>query len=250
MKRSIAVFAAILFSFLQQLPAQEFADDVIYTKDGRVIHGRIIEIVPGKSIQMETSDAGILPIAYEEIERIRFERRHKESAPLLDLSGISFVYTNIIQTGVLTGRGMPSATVQMVNGTRLDDQSVLGLGLGWDAFPGRTMFPVYLDARHSIIGGDASPFVFIDAGYVIGKLKSQVKWDDGGFLLHAGLGVTMHLSQVMSFVMQVAYRFQRLTEVQTYSPSAPWAQVYDFLGNPVSARVSREGVMITVGLGF
>lgn len=62
-----AVFAFVSFFGLYDTAK---AEDVVYLKDGSVVHGMIIEEVPGKSVKVQTSDGNIFVYKTAQIEKI------------------------------------------------------------------------------------------------------------------------------------------------------------------------------------
>ncbi len=65
----IALF--LIFPFL--LIAQNYEEDVVYLKNGSIIHGLIIEQIPNQSIKIQTKDNSIFFFKMEEIEKITKE---------------------------------------------------------------------------------------------------------------------------------------------------------------------------------
>ena len=251
MKRSIISAIAILLFFNQHILAQDSYDDVVYLKNGTVIHGMIFEQVPGKSITIESVNKFVYSFTYEEIEKIRKELKQSTASSFSDADVGSPNYTNLFQFGMLTTKaGVAPTTFNLIRSGNVGEYSSLGLGVGWDAYGGRSMIPLFVDARTSLIKGQASPFVFTDLGYSYGKLDGAYRWDAGGFVLNAGAGFVVHSSTAVSFVMQVSYHLQRANVLEP-------GHAYDFgpFGYQViqasnTIRVNYEFVMVTLGLGF
>jgi len=65
----IALF--LIFPFL--LIAQNYVEDVVYLKNGSIIHGLIIEQIPNQSIKIQTKDNNIFFFKMEEIEKLTKE---------------------------------------------------------------------------------------------------------------------------------------------------------------------------------
>ena len=53
--------------------AQDNFQDVVYLKNGSIIHGMIVEQVPGKSLKIETKDKNVFVFQLEEVEKITKE---------------------------------------------------------------------------------------------------------------------------------------------------------------------------------
>ena len=243
----ISVFVLLLF-FLQQLQAQDSYEDVVYLKNGSVFRGMIVEQVPGKSITIESADKEDFTFTYEEIEKIRKELRQSVTVAPKDTWYVSPPTVNTLQVGMLTGRPQSVATFSLTHGVQVNEHLGLGLGIGWDAYTDVTMIPIFLDMRDIIASGQASPFIFIDAGYSVGKLNGRQQWNAGGFVLNAGFGFIFYSSTAMSFTMNASYHLQRSIAVESPYAYGPFA--YGYFQPSEDVRVNREFVMITFGLGF
>lgn len=263
MKRTILSSIVVLLFLSQDLPAQESREDVIYLRNGSVVRGMICEIVPGKSISIQSSNQFVYTFAYEQIERIRIETRQltassspdvasteTHSASTREEGGGATHYTNTFQLGVLTNRQAPLSTFGIIRSADVGDFSSFGFGIGWDSFGHGAMLPLFVDMRSCFFKGLASPFIFADAGYSLGIYDHKNAWEQGGFVMNAGAGFVVRSFGGASFVMQASYRLQRARVTET-----TFASEYFPLGNQmiVTSRnfiVNREYVMVTVGLGF
>ena len=248
MKRLIISAFAVLLFFNQHLQAQESYEDVVYLKNGSIFHGMIIEQVPGKSITIESVEKEIFTFTYEEIEKIRKEFRKTVPVSEPDSWYVAPPTVNTFQAGVLTGRPQLLTTVSLTHGVQVNDHLSFALGVGWDNYADAAMIPIFFDARSIVVDGQTSPFVFADAGYSAGKLKSRATWNAGGFVMDAGAGFIVHTSTAASFVLQVSYRLQMAKAVETGYAYAPYG--YWIYPTSEDIRVNHEFVMITVGVGF
>ena len=59
--------------FISDVAAQLQLQDVVYLKNGGIIHGIIIEQVPGQSIKIQTHEQNIFSYKMEEIEKFEKE---------------------------------------------------------------------------------------------------------------------------------------------------------------------------------
>ena len=248
MKRLIISVFAILLFFNQQLQAQDSYEDVVYLKNGSVFRGMIVEQVPGKSITIESVEKMNFTFTYEEIEKIRKELKQAATVPPKDTWYVSPPTVNILQAGMLTGRPQSVSTFSLMHGVQVDDHLSFALGVGWDDYSDVTMIPIFLDIRDIIAGGQASPFLFIDAGYSAGRVKGRERWNAGGFVLNAGVGFIFYSSTAMSFDMNASYHLQRSLAVVSAFAYDPFA--YGLFHPSEDIRVNREFVMITFGIGF
>ena len=69
---------AILLLCTSSLFAQSNLEDVVYLKNGSIIHGTIVEQVPNQSIKIKTKDGNIFSYKLDEVEKITKETPVKQ----------------------------------------------------------------------------------------------------------------------------------------------------------------------------
>ncbi len=68
------LFLSLAFMALTTLLlAQQGYEDVVYLKNGTILHGVIIEQIPNKSIKIQTADRNVFVFKIDEIERFTKE---------------------------------------------------------------------------------------------------------------------------------------------------------------------------------
>ena len=68
------------FNFGNNLEAELEEQDVLYLKNGRVIRGKIIEMLPDKTVKIRTADGSLFVYQITEVEKIVMEEVKKEEA--------------------------------------------------------------------------------------------------------------------------------------------------------------------------
>ena len=71
MRRLTVLFclAALMGLGASEASAQQAMEDVIYLKDGSVLRGTILEMVPGKALKIQTRDGNVLTYDMDKVER-------------------------------------------------------------------------------------------------------------------------------------------------------------------------------------
>ncbi len=240
MKPKLKTLFAFLFAFAltQNAFAQFGYEDVVYLKNGSVIHGIIIEQIPNVSIKIQTKNRDIFVFKMEEIEKITKEqkaerlhgRRKIEKAPRDTSSepytGYALTVEGAFGEGIGThNQAQPTYGVHVVNGAMIKGIFSAGIGVGFDFLNGdnnygpeyNNIFTVskheyvmvgfFMDLRAFPLKGKVSPLVILDLGY--GKaLFSQAT--HGGLLLNAGLGAKIKINKRMGFNMSLNYKMQNI----------------------------------------
>jgi hypothetical protein len=70
--------------------SQDSYQDVVYLKNGSIIHGIIVEQIPNQSIKIQTSDKNVFVFKMEEIEKITKELNNEETVDIPVRTGIAF----------------------------------------------------------------------------------------------------------------------------------------------------------------
>jgi hypothetical protein len=75
MLRGTKMFIVIVIFIITNLSvfAQQVMEDVVYLKNGSIIHGTIIEQVPGKTLKIKTHDGNIFVYSLDEVEKMTKE---------------------------------------------------------------------------------------------------------------------------------------------------------------------------------
>jgi hypothetical protein len=167
---------------------QSKMEDVVYLKNGGVTRGMILEIIPERTVKIQTQDRDIFVHKFSEIERmekINFPKTYATKVdsivkPQLKQAG----YYNISKLGPM---GLAGYTASSINGYRFNPHLLIGLGIGLDVYrelggnndivPYYTgagsrssdyFLPVFIDARYHIRGKSATTFfTFFQMGYSV-----------------------------------------------------------------------------------
>lgn len=105
----LGLFVAVC-AFCQQL------DDVVYLKNGSIIHGIVIEQVPGESLKIQTSDGSVFVYKMADVEKIT-----KEQTQANNNAGVSYDDELSVNTFFL------SEPKLVVNGKTLTDREAVSL---------------------------------------------------------------------------------------------------------------------------
>jgi len=133
-KISYKLFALLLlFMNLQLVRSQTRLQDVVYLKNGSIIHGTIIEQVLNKSIKIQTKDGNIFVYNFEEVEKITKDtsskkpERDKYRSPGLAFGfsvlypGIGQFYNHQVGKALIMSIGTPSLLI--LGAILMDDQN-------------------------------------------------------------------------------------------------------------------------------
>jgi hypothetical protein len=189
------VLIALSSGMYAQVGQYDNYEDVVYLKNGSIIHGIIVEQVPGKSITIKTHDGNELVYQLVDVEKFRKEAIINVNGSQANNSGAyqqktqktkaPFVYR---QKGYF-GRteltfGAPYIGLRVINGYKFGRFGYLGIGVGSDhingdygnSMPGLiannsnsafNAIPFFIHYEGDILKKRITPYYFLDAGYAI-----------------------------------------------------------------------------------
>ena len=241
-----AFFAALQMSFAQ---AQSQYEDVVYLKNGTVIHGIITEQIPNKSIKIQTRDGNLFAYSMDEIDKITKEQpqtsipateqtSHYKTTGFLDLiragvAGITSPYSSGIgESGVIFG-------------SYLSPYFSVGGGIMGQTFSNGTGAPVFADARGYLNDGQFTPLLFLDIGYAPLFINGYTN-NYGGFYLNIGAGMRLFINNSTALWLELGFQSQGSAEIvtnMTYINQTPW--YYN-----TTQSITISSVALRVGVSF
>ncbi len=228
--------AFIATTLTNSLYAQSGYDDVVYLKNGSVIHGLIVEQIPNVSIKIQTKTKDIFVFKMEEIEKMAKEpkptsQNNRSNTRVPEPFDIKTnPYTGYILTieshlgaslNEVDNNRMTTGT-HVVNGVTFKNMFSVGGGVGFDFISGNNyeynnnnyyydhnylVSTYYLDLRAHPLRTRVSPMVMMDIGYSAALFTSDVT---GGFLFNAGAGVKLNITKKIGLNVCLNYKMQKL----------------------------------------
>lgn len=242
------VFLVASLVLMVQLATAADMVEVVYLKNGSIIRGVIIEQIPGKSIKIETEGGNVFVYTYDEIEKITKEPRPSPYTSSQFSGGHrANAFTGLTKLGMMSGESETMFSVTSISGAMLSEDVSLGLGLTYDNYPNGSMLPIFLDMRGYMIRGRVRPVLFADAGYSLGWIKGVHGSDWGGFMLNAGLGISVGFpNSRAAFVADVGYKLQKAKALVTNF----WTDGYHYYYHEEEINQSYDFFVLQMGISF
>ena len=194
--RKILVMCMFMLGCMISVYAQSGQTETVYLKNGSIIKGKVIEMVPDKEIKVQTSDGSLFVYRMDEVDKVVKESSKKESKNVVD----SFKFPVDASAYDLQGfRGMvefayiagsfdaPELTLSL--GYQFNPYFFLGVGAGAQYLSNveKAGIPIYLDMRGTLFLGKVSPYFALKMGY-----EKLTDWYvDGGFYCSPVVGVKL-----------------------------------------------------------
>ena len=217
--------------------AQTNYTDVVYLKNGSIIHGIIIEQVPNQSLKIKTSDENVFFYKMDEIEKITHEERRASrhgswSYDIKDTKQTGFINITELNFGLgLEGnynQGLFensnddfSTGMQTIAAYLVSPNFSAGAGIGFDKYNGSAMIPIFADFRIYFSRTAATPYFSGAIGHSLGFENNE-----GGTLINPALGIRIFVSPKTAIHFSIGYRSQensyKYTPYNYYYYPAPY----------------------------
>jgi hypothetical protein len=243
------IWILILFTFsIQTTFSQGNIIETVYLKNGSIIKGMIVEIVPNVSYTVKTADGSVVVCGLADILKITREIAAKNAVVVNQTNKImSKGYEGIVETGfgAKTGKyGLNLVKLNIINGYRINEKYFVGLGTGLRIFSTdkstTTMIPIFADFRASFLPKPISPYASFSVGM---SFNTASGFKDAGWMFHPEIGIQINKSKDILVHITVGYDVQQL-KFLTLDNSDPW--------NPKLGTVMRfsESGNINLGITF
>jgi len=262
-KKRLAISLTMVFMLTSLLvSAQVNRRDVVYLKNGSVIKGDILEVIPNETIKVKTSDGSTFVFKMDEVERTGKDESVKNEAPVdekkdLDktnekLSPKSSGYLLMVRLGPnihLLNTSSFDFSASIINGIQLNQYMSFGIGAEattyvYDDYNSSvTIFPFFVDARFYIPRRIIQPMFSLQLGYsVVGNKKSNRDYSsgyysydfdpsngDGGLFVGLNAGGRLQATKRMAVVVDGGLSLQKLNGSENGRSSSD--DVPSFRGN-------------------
>ncbi|MEI6124141.1 MAG: hypothetical protein WCQ95_11010 [Bacteroidota bacterium] len=198
--------------------AQNIMQDVVYLKNGGIIRGTLIELVPDKHIKIQTVDGNVFVYQMSEIEKyVKEAVYHPQIIKVKDFTGMKLGYYGVVESGLGIGFGYDisilDSKLNIISGYRVNTWFAVGAGWGIRIRPGNEMYmPVFIDVRSNFLNKPTSPYISLDAGY--GFCPSYHRLS--GFMMSPTLGVSVKLKSNFAINLGLNYEMQHFDNAYSY----------------------------------
>ncbi len=246
--RILAFVALVICSIVDSANAQTYKDfeDVVYLKNGSIIHGVIIEQVPNEKVKIQ-SGKNVFVYTFDEIEKIVKEEIVDENpSGLKDFGhkpkGFVFHY-EIGLTDYVASTNFPMFAVLLTHGYQVNPHLFLGLAAGADISAVNVYnVPVYFDLRGYFLKSRFTPYAELGLGYNLIAASRSSGFSSGGSTLHGFLitpnfGGRFAINKKLGASIALGYRF-----VGAASKSGSWKRYRQTFGG-YNAVTLRFGIL-------
>jgi len=251
-KDPFSILIAFLLIFIYtESKAQENVQDVVYLKNGSILHGTITDIKVNESITLISNCNDTWIIKQSDIDRIEKEEVAKskttESFEYKRKGFYSNINVNFLFGGELESP-FPPLSLTFVNGYQFDFGLAVGAGIGLELI-NETYMPVVADLRYTFRNSKVSHFIYVQGGYAV-SLGTPDPYDydyydfyesdlesKGGFIINPGIGFKINLNEKNAFSFGIGYKYMEVNH--TYK---------EFNGQNIDRTIKYN--RITLGFGY
>lgn len=200
MKRiAICLFVLVISAMVSMAVAQ----DVVYLKNGSVIKGSVLEIVPEQSIKIQTSDGSIFVYQMNEVDRIQRDAKNQKQQEEEEETEnyLERGFRGLIDLGAHFGFGDAEDNYQIsaafTGGYQINRMLFVGGGVAptlnlfdneyYDEVETSFLLPIYTAVRLDFINKKVTPFFDGRIGYYL----NTEDMDYNGLYAYVGVGVRL-----------------------------------------------------------
>jgi hypothetical protein len=272
----VIILGLFLVSLSFLASAQANRKDVVYLKNGSIIKGFILEIIPNATIKIETADGSIFIFKMEEIEKTEKEEKvSTDKTPRTVVNEMPKEKADLRPTGYfIIARFGPKVSpaesdaldvsVGIINGIHVNEYVSFGVGLEASSFTFGSnlnssipVFPVFLDTRLYIPRERVNPMFGFQLGYSFtgnATLESNQSFygdfvpgnNSGGLYMAACAGLRIAINKRFSVLGDIGFAFQKL-KGNTYN-SYYDSNTGTYLNTPTPATHTTPFFRLNVGL--
>lgn len=199
MKRLVISLLALVIS---TVAFATMAQDVVYLKNGSVIKGSVIEMVPNQSIKVQTADGSLFVYQMNEVDRIERDakKQNNEVEEITD-DYLQRGFRGLLDLGAHFGFGDAEDSYQVsaafTGGYQINRMLFVGAGIAptlnlfdneyYDEIETTFLLPIYSAIRLDFINKKVTPFIDGRIGYYL----NTDDMDLNGLYAYAGAGVRL-----------------------------------------------------------
>lgn len=214
MKKALLIFALAIIVNLTF--AQRNLEDVVYLKNGSIIRGVVVELLPTQTVKIETVDRNVFVFQMAEVEKIIKEPRHGQTKVAVN-NASETRFKGIVEFGYenkIGDFGLDRVKLNLIGARQINSYTSIGLGAGIRHYTNDdvTLVPVFADFRGYFTNNNILPYVALQVGYSF----CVTKFNEAGFLLEPSAGVSFALSGNKRMNLGVGYSMQKLEAYTSY----------------------------------
>lgn len=201
----------IILLVTNQLAAQS-CNNVLYLKNGSIIKGTLIEVIPDSTVKIQTADGSLFVYNINEVDKITsavtvtghptpkqnngFELKRKGFVGSFEMGAVTFGKdASVLVSGHIFAGYLFNPTIS------------LSLGSGVEVGDGLAMIPFFLDFRTYFLNKRNTPYMSFAGGYAIyGNDFERI--DEGGVMAEVLLGGRFMMKRNLGMNVSAGYRLQ------------------------------------------
>ena len=213
MKTKLLVLLSFIFLSISAFSQGNY-EEVVYLKNGSIIHGMIVEWVPNVSIKIKSGD-NLFVYKLEEIEKVTKEliKNGTSTAGNHDFGFKPKGYTGNFEIGLVDypeGSDLALVSFSLVNGYQFNPYFSMGLGVGVEISSDAVYnVPVYLNTKVYFTKTRFAPYLNFDAGYIVNFSDDYYYGSQTahGLLINPALGLRVALNKKIGLTTTLGYRY-------------------------------------------
>jgi hypothetical protein len=265
--RLVIVFLSLAL-FSNHVIAQSNYEDVLYLKNGSIIHGMIIEQIPNESIKIKSGENifvyrmdEVLKMTKEEVKTsenkkpVSIKSDRKKKGYIISLEWLiskgyihsenyynTYIHDYTDETYFDGINNSPSIGFQTVNAYQFNPRYAMGIGTGIHLYSSLFLVPVFLDLHTNFLDKKVTPYADVELGGSF-AVHNFARWhsareDKGGFMGSCALGLKIFVTSERAINFSIGFHYQELSLKRRYIDNS---NDYSYSTKPTNRIVLRTG---------
>jgi hypothetical protein len=239
MKKHLIIIILITVFYFFLAPAailgQNNFEDVVYLKNGSIIHGMIIEQIPGTSVKIECSNHNVYVFKTEDIEKITREPVIvtpfiKKKLQIDSVKQRGFTITPEINFSRKNFSGDEfgySWGIDLTAGYLINPHISVGGGTGLEYNTYALYLPLFAALRYNILNKSVTPYITAEGGYSL-IIKGGFPDYIGGLRFKGSLGIKFFVSRHIALNFTTGFKYQEFSYKYDYAWWLPAPDCYNY----------------------
>lgn len=225
-KKYIIILITFFYFFLapSAIFGQYTYEDVVYLKNGNIMHGMIIEQIPGASVKIECRDHNVYVFKTEEIEKIIREpangspfRMKKQQIDSVKQRGFTMIPEINFSKINFSGEDFSYLWgVDLTAGYLINPHISVGGGTGLEYNTYALYLPLFAALRYNILKKSVTPYLTAEGGYGM-VIKGGFPGYSGGLRIKGGIGIKLFVTRQIAWNLTTGFKYQEFSYKYDYA---------------------------------
>jgi hypothetical protein len=239
MKKHLIIIILITVFYFFLAPAANFGqnnyEDAVCLKNGNIIHGMIIEQIPGAAVKIKCGDHNVCAFKTENIEKITrepliFTPLLKEKLQIDSVKQRGFMIIpeiNFSRKNFSSDDFGYSWGIDLTAGYLINPHISVGAGTGLEYNTYALYLPLFVALHYNILKKVVTPYITAEGGYAL-VIKGGFPDYAGGLRIKGSMGIKFLVTRQIALNFSTGFKYQEFSYKYDYAWWLPAPDCYNY----------------------